>query len=556
MTDYLLTNLVISFLAFIVLFSLKSAPARARFYVVVIAMFAWCIPWHLVSALTILSEPVVADELVDTLFWVEDHQVVDEISTSVINGKQTVYTYEYSLSYLKEKIDFSLFMIVALTVGIFLLLKDIFNYHFYLNRLLASSTESNSLWQEHGFDPQKVSIRILDDTGPGMATGIFKPIVWLNKSYVSDIKVKTILTHELNHIKQHDPVWIWMLTVIKQLNWWNPVVWLFTKKAKELIELSCDEKCANQLKENYAYDLAEIVLLQGGTQIPVITALNIKLGKKFNIKRIKELTKERQMKKKHVLALMIAAGLSTVAAATVGNSKVEIANSAEINQDERANVYRKNKYFKQLFDGLVQVSWEAKSNDKQTLNKVYNDIMEWDLNREQLKPANDRSMRGNIFTVSCYLLDKLDRVDEIPALYLKMFPEEPTPKKFYRHHLSKAYIKSGQPELAIELMGEFAYKQPAKYKVGSLSVLALAYLVDGQYEKVIETADEMLKFANNNKSIVYTNSFKIEALMEMGEAKKAEQLRAMLAETYNEADVKKPKLTFYSPVFQYIPKAS
>ncbi|KGJ98539.1 M56 family metallopeptidase [Thalassotalea sp. ND16A] len=316
MADYLLTNLTISAIAAMILLILKDAPARLRFYVVLAALVAWLIPWHLAATLIIVPDTLVhySNELLVPTVWLGDYQtntssIIPELLVEQTNNMVNPVNTAHSLDEILAAIPA---VELILIIGILLLAKDIFNYQLLLRRWKNSSQEMTNLWQQNGIECSNISIRLLPDGGPGMATGIFKPVVWLNQSHTKSNKTRTILVHELNHIQQKDPIWMWLLTGIQAVLWWNPLARRFIKIAREQIELSCDEKCRHQLKQNYSYDLAEILLNGDGAAEECAAVVGIKNSKNFNIVRIEKLAKEKVMKTKYLIALVVGFGMSTL----------------------------------------------------------------------------------------------------------------------------------------------------------------------------------------------------------------------------------------------------
>jgi len=55
MMDYLLTNLLISICVLLTVQRLKNAPAALSFYLLIIALFCWLVPWHTVSQMGVFS---------------------------------------------------------------------------------------------------------------------------------------------------------------------------------------------------------------------------------------------------------------------------------------------------------------------------------------------------------------------------------------------------------------------------------------------------------------------------------------------------------------------
>jgi beta-lactamase regulating signal transducer with metallopeptidase domain len=384
MTDYLVTNISISLIALIALIMLKHSPARLRFYVALTSLIAWLVPWHLVSTITILSDSIrpINEDMLNTVLWLDNNELAQ---TGINNASITPS--DLSLIDIIKKTTHMLLtdvsvIIIASIIGAILFMKDIMNYRSQLKRWISNSREDNGLWIKHGLEKQIVPIRLSDECSLGMATGLIKPIVWLNPHYQNDAKTKTILTHELNHILQNDPKWMWLLAFIQRLLWWNPLVHILSNIAREQIELSCDEKCDEQLKENYTRDLVEIFLTESKSSKKQLAAVTIKHGKNFNIRRLKTLDKEHHMKSKYLVVLSIALGMSGFVAAAVSYQELGSPKSAEdgkVKQTQKAShgLYRDNSLYNEFVDELLQITQEAKSKDPETIDNILNELGEW-----------------------------------------------------------------------------------------------------------------------------------------------------------------------------------
>lgn len=53
--------------------------------------------------------------------------------------------------------------------------------------------------------------------------------------------LKLALRHELQHIRQHDTVWLQAINIIKLICFWNPLFWLWLRWAEQAQEFACDE---------------------------------------------------------------------------------------------------------------------------------------------------------------------------------------------------------------------------------------------------------------------------------------------------------------------------
>ncbi len=79
---------------------------------------------------------------------------------------------------------------------------------------------------------------------PGLSSpclfGLFRPAVYLN-AQVNSSNLEYVLLHELTHWRHGDLWWACLRCVCLSLYWFNPLVWLAARLAKNDGELACDE---------------------------------------------------------------------------------------------------------------------------------------------------------------------------------------------------------------------------------------------------------------------------------------------------------------------------
>ena len=81
------------------------------------------------------------------------------------------------------------------------------------------------------------------------AMGIFKPRIILPSENYSDEEISFVLRHEAVHIKRHDIFIKLMLTLFRCANWFNPFAYIICRQAFEDMEITCDEKAAENFTE-------------------------------------------------------------------------------------------------------------------------------------------------------------------------------------------------------------------------------------------------------------------------------------------------------------------
>ena len=78
-------------------------------------------------------------------------------------------------------------------------------------------------------------------------------------------ELRYVFLHELSHVKRHDIITGWLMTVLQILHWFNPLVWLAFHRMRVDRELACDALALSYAKEeeNQPYGRTIIKLLEG-----------------------------------------------------------------------------------------------------------------------------------------------------------------------------------------------------------------------------------------------------------------------------------------------------
>ncbi|MBU3003945.1 M56 family metallopeptidase [Paraglaciecola arctica] len=294
MVTYLTITLLISGLCGLAILLLGGAPARLRFYICLMLLVSWLTPWQLLQfevksnsfalPLNILSEfkLVTADNT--------NTEVIAPITKQTSASIQTFYG----------------FWLAVFVIGLALFCKDVVSYVQLHRRWLKHSKLDNQAWQTAGIPEQKCDIRRINSQSPGMATGLINPIIWLDCNQHDAEKIRTIVLHELTHIRQHDPYWLWAINFVQRLFWWNPLIGFTARYARQQVELSCDEQCKKHLPEgSYQLQLIKLTLQANKPQhpLPMPAVLRMSGTPAFNLQRINKLNKEHNMKKRHTIVM-------------------------------------------------------------------------------------------------------------------------------------------------------------------------------------------------------------------------------------------------------------
>lgn len=303
MITYITISLLITSICGLAIFLLRSAPARLRFYICLLLLAAWLTPWQHLQFQAVTTAFVLPLDFLSE-FNLNEASLTNTQQPPEANQPQHRATFSIQWDWL---------WLVSLAIGLSMFVKDIFSYRKLHKRWLHQSDIDDQVWKLANIAPTTCEIRRLNTQAPGMATGLFKPIIWLDMTQDDPEKVRTVVTHELTHIRQHDPFWLWAINLVQRMFWWNPIIWLTARYARQQIELSCDEQCKKHLPEgSYQLNLIQLTLevnkQQPSLSMPAI--LQMSGSPAFNLQRIHKLNEDRKMKKRYVVVVAILLSLT------------------------------------------------------------------------------------------------------------------------------------------------------------------------------------------------------------------------------------------------------
>lgn len=77
-----------------------------------------------------------------------------------------------------------------------------------------------------------------------MVVGTFSPRIVVPLDLWSRLERdgrRTMILHELAHLRRRDPIWTGLAVFISSLFWWNPIVWMAVRHLRSSAELCCDD---------------------------------------------------------------------------------------------------------------------------------------------------------------------------------------------------------------------------------------------------------------------------------------------------------------------------
>lgn len=106
-----------------------------------------------------------------------------------------------------------------------------------------------------------------------LTLGLFQPKIILPigiNQQLTEKQLSLVLLHELAHIQRRDILWNWITYGITLLHWFNPLIWLASKRMKADMEMACDAKVLAHLsaQDRNDYGLTLINLSQLSSKHP------------------------------------------------------------------------------------------------------------------------------------------------------------------------------------------------------------------------------------------------------------------------------------------------
>ena len=319
MWEYLQINISIFCLTLLALFVLRKAPAKYRLSITLVSLLLWLVPWQAISISlpSALVEPIRVFKVyelqdVTTLFandaepdWMSLDQELESIEDDSDQANKEASPILASDAVSLHAINrFVLFTFLTLTIiGGMLLVYGALKYVYTLRLWQRHSRCANalkSLVQEHSIP---YDIRYLSGYGPGSTTGFLKPIIWIDPNIKDEATLRSILVHELTHIKHCDALLVAIVSAVRTLFWWNPFVKVLYDKAREDIEVRCDESSVHQVDEALYIKSIATLLLSEHKQNHGVSIAGLGKHANFNMRRIEILQSAHIQKPIHFVCM-------------------------------------------------------------------------------------------------------------------------------------------------------------------------------------------------------------------------------------------------------------
>ena len=93
-----------------------------------------------------------------------------------------------------------------------------------------------------------------------MVMGIFRPVLILPETALTESRLPYVLRHELVHYRRGDIFWRWLAVLATSIHWFNPVVYVAAAQMQEACEISCDWCVVRSMEQAKRNDYMRVIL--------------------------------------------------------------------------------------------------------------------------------------------------------------------------------------------------------------------------------------------------------------------------------------------------------
>lgn len=174
----------------------------------------------------------------DTAYVVRSYQVIPAIEDFIhrpIAGSFTIG---------------SLMLLIWLVGTVMFLVRDIVKQiHFVCTSRNYPPSDRRDLIDLAGEYGSSFGLLVSSSISHPYTAGLFRPAIYLPDIELPEEQWRTILRHEVQHIRSHDEAKKLFFLAVQALFWWNPLAHISRKEINTILELQCDAKVTTGMSE-------------------------------------------------------------------------------------------------------------------------------------------------------------------------------------------------------------------------------------------------------------------------------------------------------------------
>ena len=107
---------------------------------------------------------------------------------------------------------------------------------------------------------RKIQVRGGSSVKSPQLLGVFRPILLLPEQQMTPEQFENVLAHEMTHLRRKDMLVKWGVLLVKCIHWFNPVVYLVSRRIDLQCEVSCDLAVTKDMDEQAKKGYADTIL--------------------------------------------------------------------------------------------------------------------------------------------------------------------------------------------------------------------------------------------------------------------------------------------------------
>lgn len=246
----------------------KFISAAVRHFLWLTLSISLIIPFGWKVNLAALHTPAIAIKLSDPIANNSHSSILlSKNTTSVLNTANNDFASTIDANTLSGNIlNIELYRLLALgwLAGVIILLaltlREVKRYHYIKNQSKPLSLTMATLFSECQVRMQlnkSITLLCSDKIHSPIAVGWIKPSIIIPTPLTHTLNNEQalyIFLHELGHIKRHDILFNWLVSLINIIHWFNPLVWLASHHIRTSMEVACDALVLTQLPKSQRTD--------------------------------------------------------------------------------------------------------------------------------------------------------------------------------------------------------------------------------------------------------------------------------------------------------------
>ena len=223
--------------------------------------------------------------------------------------------------------------VVWIFVSFLLFLSKLLSYGAFTVKI-KRCTDVISCPELKQFTDKKIETRVSDQFSSPLMFGIFRPILLLPDTPLTEEQLNNVLSHEMIHYKRKDIAYKWFVCIVKCIHWFNPVIYYINRQVNIECEISCDAEVVKDMSEKQQtkyIDTIITLLASGNKKLSTITTGMVSDKKTLQRRFTMIMNKMKISKKAMVISIVL---LLAVAGSAVFASGVLNGNLIEKPEDE------------------------------------------------------------------------------------------------------------------------------------------------------------------------------------------------------------------------------